>query len=228
MALRRLSLDTYRTDPELKAIVLLLAASVLAVTLVLVNARVYPSFATALRYASFNVVSVATTCGFFTQNYGQWPVFAPFWMLFLSCIVSSSGSTGGGITMFRTLLLARQAGRELKLLVHPSAVTPVRVGGKAVPDRIADAVLGYIFLYFMTGSLLTFVLLLTGLDFESSFSAIVASLNNTAHGLGRVGPTHTFHELNDLQIWICTVAMLLGRLEIFSVIVLFTPAFWRK
>jgi trk system potassium uptake protein TrkH len=228
MALRRLSFDTYRADPEIKAILLVLTASVLVVTLVLRNAGVAQSFTTALRYASFNVISVATTAGFWTQDYAQWPVFAPFWMLFLSCILSSSGSTGGGITMFRTLLLARQAGRELKLLVHPSAVTPVRVGGKVVPDRIADAVLGYIFLYFMTGALLTFSLLLTGLGFESSFSAVVASLNNTAAGLASVGPTRTYHDLSDVQIWVCTAAMLLGRLEIFSVIVLFTPAFWRK
>jgi trk system potassium uptake protein len=216
-ALRRLSLETYRKDPEIQAIAGLL-----------VTAGVYPNFGTALRYASFNVVSIGTTAGFWTQDYARWPVFAPFWMLFLSCILTSSGSTGGGITMFRTLLLARQAGRELKLLVHPSAVAPVRIGGKPVPDRVADAVLGYIFLYFMTGALLTFALLLTGLDFESSFGAVVASLNNTAQGLGVVGPGKTYHALSDLQTWICTIAMLLGRLEIFSVIVLFTPAFWRK
>lgn len=226
-ALRRLSLQTYRKDPEIQAITLLLIGSVLIIALLL-RATVYPSFGSALRYAAFNVVSIATTAGFWTQDYSLWPVFAPFWMLFLSCILSSSGSTGGGITMFRTLLLSRQAGRELKLLVHPSAVTPVRIGGKAVPDRVADAVLGYIFLYFMTGALLTFALLLTGLDFESSFSAIVASLNNTAQGLGAVGPGKTYHYLSDVQTWICTIAMLLGRLEIFSVIVLFTPAFWRK
>jgi trk system potassium uptake protein TrkH len=107
-------------------------------------------------------------------------------------------------------------------------VTPVRVGGKPVPDRVADAVLGFIFLYFMTVALMTFALLLTGLDFVSSFSAVVASINNTAHGLGAVGPQRTYHFLTDLQTWICTATMLLGRLEIFSVIVLFTPAFWRK
>jgi trk system potassium uptake protein TrkH len=149
-------------------------------------------------------------------------------MLFLSCIVCSTGSTGGGIKMFRTLLLARQAGRELKLLVHPSAMAPVRIGGRVIPDRVADAVLGFIFLYFMTVALLTFALLMSGLDFDSSFSAIVAGINNTAHGLGTVGPVRNYHSLTVFQTWVCTFAMLLGRLEIFSVIVLFTPAFWRK
>jgi trk system potassium uptake protein TrkH len=228
VALRRMSLEPYRHDPEVKAIGLLLTSSVLAIAALLAAHGVYPSFATSLRHAAFNVVATATTGGFWTQDYSQWPVFAPFWMLFLSCILCSTGSSGGGIKMFRTLLLTRQASRELKLLVHPSAVTPLRVGGKPVPDRVGNAVLGFISLYFMTVALMTFALLLTGLDFVSSFSAIVASINNTAHGLGAVGPTRTYHSLSDLQTWLCTATMLLGRLEIFSVIVLFTPTFWRK
>jgi trk system potassium uptake protein TrkH len=228
IALRRLSLQSYKYDPEFKAIMVILSVSVVGIAVLLRWHGVYPTFIAALRHSAFNVVSMATTAGFVTQDYSQWPVFAPFWMLFLSCIVCSTGSTGGGIKMFRTLLLARQAGREMKLLVHPSAITPVRIGGRPVPDRVGDAVLGFIFLYFMTVALLTFAMLLTGLDFDSSFSVIVASINNTAHGLdaGGVGSNHL--SLTDLQTWICTAAMLLGRLEIFSVIVLLTPAFWRK
>ena len=130
--------------------------------------------------------------------------------------------------MFRTLLLARQTGRELKLLIHPAAMAPVRIGGRVIPDGVGHAVLAFIFLYFMTVALLTFAMLLTGLDFDSSFSAIIASINNTAHGFGPPGAVHNFHALSALQIWICTAAMLLGRLEIFSVIVLFRPAYWRK
>jgi trk system potassium uptake protein TrkH len=228
IALRRLSLQTYTRDPECKAIFALLATSVVVIAILLTWHGVYPSFMTSLRHSAFNVVSMATTTGFVTQDYSTWPVFAPIWMLFLSCIVCSTGSTGGGIKMFRTLLLARQAGRELKLLVHPSAMASVRIGGRVIPDRVADAVLGFIFLYFMTVALLTFALLMSGLDFDSAFSAIVAAINNTAHGLGTVGPVRNYHSLTDFQTWVCTVAMLLGRLEIFSVIVLFTPAFWRK
>ena len=228
IALRRLSLQTYTRDPECKAIFVLLAVSVVVIAILLTWHGVYPSFMTSLRHSAFNVVSMATTTGFVTKDYSTWPVFAPIWMLFLSCIVCSTGSTGGGIKMFRTLLLARQAGRELKLLVHPSAMASVRIGGRVIPDRVADAVLGFIFLYFMTVALLTFALLMSGLDFDSSFSAIVAAINNTAHGLGTVGPVRNYHSLTDFQTWVCTVAMLLGRLEIFSVIVLFTPTFWRK
>jgi trk system potassium uptake protein len=228
IALRRLSLQTYTRDPEFKAIFAILLASVIVIAGLLTWHGVYPGFMTSLRHSAFNVVSMATTTGFVTQDYSTWPVFAPIWMLFLSCIVCSTGSTGGGIKMFRTLLLARQAGRELKLLVHSSAMAPVRIGGRVIPDRVADAVLGFIFLYFMTVALLTFALLMSGLDFDSSFSAIVAAINNTAHGLGTVGPVRNYHSLTVFQTWVCTFAMLLGRLEIFSVIVLFTPAFWRK
>mgnify|MGYP003906269115 FL=1 len=111
-----------------------------AIAVLLTVRGAYPTFIESLRHSLFNVVSVATTTGFVSQNYDLWPVFAPVWMLFLSCIVCSTGSTGGGIKMFRTLLLARKAQREMKLLMHPSAVIPVRIGGQVVADRIASSV----------------------------------------------------------------------------------------
>jgi trk system potassium uptake protein TrkH len=228
IALRRLSLETYRVDPEARAIFLILSVSVVGIAMLLTWHGVYPGFMTALRHSIFNVVSQATSSGLTSQDYQQWPVFAPYWMLFLSCIVCSTGSTGGGIKMFRTLLLARQSGRELKLLVHPAAMAPVRIGGRPIPDSVGHAVLAFIFLYFMTVVFFTFALLLTGLDFDAALSASVASINNTAHGFGPPGAVHNFHALTAAQTWLCTAAMLLGRLEIFSVIVLFTPAFWRK
>ncbi len=228
VALRRLSLEPYRNDPECRAILMVLGVSVLGIASLLDWHHSYSSFGTSLRHAAFNVVSMATTTGLVSQDVQSWPVFAPFWMMFLSGIICSTGSAGGGIKMFRTLLLAKQAGHELKLLVHPNAVAPVRVGGRAIPDRVASAVLGYIFLYFMTAVMLLFGLLLTGLDFSTSFGAIVSAINNTAHGLHGNGAPSDYHTLTAVQTWICTTAMLLGRLEIFGVIVLFTPAFWRK
>jgi len=228
IALKRLSLDTYRVDPECRAIFVILSASVVGVAALLTWHGVYPGFMTALRHSAFNVISQATTSGLSSQDYQRWPVFAPYWMLFLSGIVCSTGSTGGGIKMFRTLLLARQAGRELKLLVHPAAMAPVRIGGRPVPDSVGHAVLAFIFLYFMTLVFFTFALLLTGLDFDAALSASVASINNTAHGFGPPGAVHNFHVLSAVQTWLCTAAMLIGRLEIFSVIVLATPAYWRK
>jgi trk system potassium uptake protein len=227
VALRRLSLEPFTQDVESKASFAILAVSVVVIAVLLTWRDVYPGI-TAVRHALFNVVSLATTSGMTSQDFSNWPVFAPTWMLFLSCIVCNTGSTGGGIKMFRTLLLAKQATREMKLLVHPSAVAPVRIGGRPIPERVAQSVLGFIFLYFMTVVLLTFALLLSGLDFASSIGAIVASINNTAGGLSAVGSGRTYQSLSAVQIWICPAAMLLGRLEIFSVLVLFTPAFWRK
>jgi trk system potassium uptake protein len=228
VALRRLSLASYRHDAECKAIFAILSVSVVGVATLLTSHGVYGGFLVALRHSAFNVISQATTSGLTSQDYQQWPVFAPYWMLFLSCIVCSTGSTGGGVKMFRTLLLARQAGREMKLLIHPAAVAPLRIGGRTISDDVGRSVLAFIFLYFMTVSLLTFTMLLTGMDFDSAFTVVVASINNTAHGFGAAGAVHNLHSLAPLQIWICTAAMLLGRLEIFSVIVLFRPAYWRK
>jgi len=227
-AVRTRSLLPYRKDPEVKAVLSIMGASVIAVALVLKFHGEYDNLPEAFRHAAFAVVSVATTTGFSGEAYDSWPLFAPIWMLFLSCIVCSTGSTGGGIKMFRTLMLVQQARREMKQIVHPSAVIPIRVGGQVIPERIAVSVLAFIFLYFQTIAVLTFLLLLSGMDFIPAFSAIVASVNNLGPGLGTVGPTGNFQGLTDFQTWVCTIAMLLGRLEILSVLVLFSSAFWRK
>lgn len=228
MALRGRTLAPYRNDSEAKVIFLLVGGSVLAVAALLTAHGTYPDFFGSLRASAFNVVSVATTAGFSSGDYGLWPIFAPVWMLFLSCIICSTGSTGGGIKMFRTLLLARQAQREMKLLVHPSAVIPIRIGGHIVQDRIAYSVLAFIFLYFQTIAVLTFAMLLTGMDLVTAFTSVVASVNNLGPALGPTGPAGNYQVLTDTQTWICTVGMILGRLEIFSVLILFTAAFWRK
>jgi trk system potassium uptake protein TrkH len=155
-------------------------------------------------------------------------MFAPLVMLMLSCYCCNTGSTGGGIKMFRSLVLLRQAGREMLVLVHPQAVTPVRIGGQVVQNQIVFAVLAFVVLYFGTVVVLTFALTASGLDFVSAFSAIIACINNAGPGLGVVGPASNYQGLSDFQTWVCALAMLLGRLEIFSVLVLFTPVYWRK
>ena len=228
MALRGRTLAPYRNDSEAKVIFLLVGGSVLAVAALLTAHSTYPDFFGALRASAFNVVSVATTAGFSSGDYGLWPIFAPVWMIFLSCIICSTGSTGGGIKMFRALLLARQAQREMKLLVHPSAVIPIRIGGHIVQDRIAYSVLAFIFLYFQTIAVLTFAMLLSGMDLVTAFTSVVASVNNLGPALGPTGPAGNYQVLTDTQTWIYTVGMILGRLEIFSVLILFTVAFWRK
>jgi trk system potassium uptake protein TrkH len=222
------SLKIYLHDAEAVATTTLILGSCLGIALFLWWQGTYSSFWTALRHASFNLVSVATDCGFASQDFNQWPIFAPLWMLFLSCITVSSGSTGGGIKMIRTLVLVKQAGREFVKLLHPAAVNPMKIGGQVVPNSIVFSVLGFIFLYFMSVVVLTFALVISGLDFMSAFSGIIACINNAGPGLGVVGPASNFGVLTDFQTWVCTLAMLIGRLEIFTVLILFTPQFWRR
>jgi trk system potassium uptake protein TrkH len=228
IAIRRLTVAPYRTDPEAKALLVVMGLSTALVAVLLILDGRYVGPLESLRHALFAVVSIGTTSGFVTEDYERWPAFVGFWLMYLSCICPNTGSTGGGIKMFRTLLLWRQAARELHLMVHPQMVEPMRIGGQVIPNRIAYAVLAFIFLYFISIVVLTYALLLSGLDSVSSLSAIIASINNMGPGLGQVGPSTTYQSLTDFQTWICSLAMILGRLEIFSVLVLLTPAFWRK
>jgi trk system potassium uptake protein len=148
--------------------------------------------------------------------------------LFMCSFVTSAGSTGGGIKMMRALLLYKQVYRELVRAMHPAAVYNIRIGRAVAPQSILFAVLAFGFVYMVSIVSLTLVLAFTGLDPISAFSAVVASVNNTGPGLGVIGPASTFAVLDDFQIWVCTFGMLLGRLEIFTLLVVVTPAFWRK
>ena len=218
----------YLHDEEAKAFWLLLAASSLLIAAYLHAHGTYSTWSTALRHAVFNVVSIATTTGFASADFGAWPMFAPLVMLLLSGIASSSGSTGGGIKMVRTLILYKQARRELHKLLHPNIADMIKLGAMVVPNSVAFSVLGFIFLYFATIVVMTFLLLASGLDFISSFSAVIACINNMGPGLNVVGPASNFSGLTAFQLWVCTATMLLGRLEILSVVVIFTRHFWRK
>jgi trk system potassium uptake protein TrkH len=228
LAVRRGDLSVYRRDPEARYTWTMIIASVFVIAAYLLWTRTYGAPMESLRHAAFAVVTMATTTGFVSADFGTWPVFAPMWMLFLSSVCCCTGSTGGGIKMFRTLVLAKQSLREMFTLVHPQAVLPLKVSGHVVPDRIVNSVLAFIFLYFMTVVVLTLALLLSGLDFVSSLTAIIACINNTGPGLNVVGPSTNYAALSDFQTWTCTAAMFLGRMEIFTVLVLFTPTFWRK
>jgi trk system potassium uptake protein TrkH len=225
---QRRSIQPLWRDLEARLFFALMVVSVAVVTVFLVVHGVYPQWQTALRHAAFNVISVATTTGFATVDYAQWPIFAPILMLFLCGFATCAGSTGGGIKLSRSLLLLKQVQREFTRLLHPRAVRPVTLGGAVVDTQVLFSVQAFMLVY---GAVLvagTMALLLTGLDIISAFTAVVACLNNTGPGLGQVGPSGNYQGLSDAQTWICTVVMLLGRLELFAVLVLFTPQFWRR
>jgi trk system potassium uptake protein TrkH len=228
VALHRQRPSVIWRDAEARAYVSVLALAVLGITAYLYAHETYDNLWTCLRHALFNVVSVATTTGFTHVDYSQWPVFAPALMLLLGCFATCAGSTGGGLKMVRVLLLVKQARRELVRIVHPNVVNPVVFGGAAVDTRVMQSVIAFMMMYGVTLVLVSMLLLFTGLDLVTAFSAAVGCLNNIGPGLGQVGPAGTFADLSDAQTWICTLTMLLGRLELLSVLVLFTPQFWRR
>jgi trk system potassium uptake protein TrkH len=190
--------------------------------------NVYSDWATSFRYSLFNAVSVATTTGYSNVDYNLWPIFAPLLMLFVAGFATCAGSTGGGIKMIRAIILVKQARREATRVLHPRAINPVCIGAKVIENNVIFAVLAFMLVYGGAIIWLTFLLLLSGLDVTTAFTAIVACVNNTGPGLNQVGPASNFGVLSDFQTWVCTFAMLIGRLELFSVLVLLTPDFWRK
>jgi trk system potassium uptake protein TrkH len=149
-------------------------------------------------------------------------------MILLGCFATSAGSTGGGIKMIRMLLLLKQARRELVRIVHPNVVNPVILSGATVSARVMQNVIAYMMLYGATLVGLTMLLLFSGLDVLTAFTAVVACVNNIGPGLGEVGPAVNYGGLSDFQTWVCTLAMVLGRLELLALFVLFTPEFWRR
>ncbi len=228
LVLRNRSLAPYRLDPEIRWLLGTILISCIALAVLLWLRDYYLDFPTALRYAAFNTVSMATTLGFANDDFGNWPFFAGLWLMFLCSFSTSAGSTGGGIKMMRAILLYKQVYRELQLLIHPHAQIPLRLGETLIPNKIIFAVLAYLFIYVASIIILSFVMSFSGLDVLTGFTAIIATINNAGPGLGQVGPSTTFASLTDFQTWVCTFAMLLGRLELFTLLVVLTPAFWRK
>jgi trk system potassium uptake protein TrkH len=222
------SLRPLLRDREVRAYLVVLVLATALLSVLLAAHETYGDFLQALRATAFHVVSLATTTGYASTDYTLWPVFAPVLMIFLGCFATCAGSTGGGIKMVRMILLVKQARRELVRIIHPRVVNPVTLHGSTVPATVLAAVLAFMLIYGATTVGLTLLLLLSGLDLITAFSAVIVCVNNIGPGMGMVGPASNFGVLNDFQLWVGTLAMLLGRLELLSVLVLFTPQFWRK
>jgi trk system potassium uptake protein TrkH len=189
---------------------------------------VYQTIGTALRYGAFQVVSIITTTGFATADYEKWPAMSQFILLICMFIGASAGSTGGGMKCLRIMLCFKYCYRELFSLIHPHAVTQIKVGGKVVPDDVLRSVVGFLALYMGLFALSAVILAGIGVDFRTSFSAIAASIGNIGPGFGLVGPAGNYAQIPFLGKWLLIWCMLLGRLEIFTVIILVVPEFWRK
>jgi trk system potassium uptake protein len=228
MAWRARSLAVLWHSAEVRAFYAVVLGSIALIASYLIAHDAYPSWGEALRHTAFHVVSIATTTGYASYDYAQWPLFAPVLMILLGCFATCAGSTGGGIKMIRMLLLLKQARRELVRIVHPAVVNPVIFGSQAVGDRVMASVIAFMMMYGASLVGLTMLLLFSGLDVVTAFTAVIACVNNIGPGLGDVGPAVNYGGLSDFQTWVCTFAMLLGRLELLAVLVLFTPQFWRR
>lgn len=215
----------YWRDPELKVFLLIQAALVLLCFVVLSSAGIYQSGDETLDQALFQAVSISTTAGFATDSFSEWPLFLPILLIFSSFIGGCAGSTGGGMKVVRVFLLYLQGIRELNRLVHPRAIYSIKLGRKALPDKVVEAVWGFFSAYALVFVIIMLCLLATGMDNITAFSATAACLNNLGPGLGDVA-SH-FGNITDTAKWILTLAMVFGRLEIFTLLVLFTPTFWR-
>jgi trk system potassium uptake protein TrkH len=228
VVLRSRSLLPITNDREIRTYLGVLLASTLLVMALLLVHGVYDDGLEALRISAFHVVSLATTTGYAATDYAQWPVFAPILLMFLGCFASCAGSTGGGIKMVRMVLLIKQARRELVRIIHPRVINPVTLGGAVIPMSVMTAVLGFMLIYGGATMGLSMLLLLSGMDIVTAFSAVIATVNNIGPGLGQVGPSGNFGGLSPFQLSVLSFAMLLGRLELLSVLVLFSSHFWRK
>ena len=183
-------------------------------------------FTDSLVLGAFELVSILTTTGFGVADYSQWPTFLPFMLFMFAFMGGCGGSTAGGMKVMRVILIFKQGIREIHRLIHPNAVIPIKVSQKPVPDRVVEAVWGFFAVYVISFMAIFMILLATGLDFTTAFSAVGATINNLGPGLGDVA-AH-YGGINDLAKWVLCFAMLLGRLEVFTLLVLLTPAFWRQ
>ena len=230
-AWRRATVSHYQADSELRAFlrIIIVASALVGVSLVLDGH--YGSLGEALRHGAFQVVSNLTTTGFSStgfasSGYASWPGMAPLLLIMLSFVGGCAGSASGGIKVARVQMVVRQGLREIRQLVHPKGQFVVKLGGKRVSESVVISVAGFCTLYVLSYLAMTLALTASGVDILTAFSAVAACINNLGHGLG--GVADTFRTMNDFAIWVCSFAMVLGRLEVFTVLVLLTPQFWNE
>ena len=226
LSFRNINIKPYLNDAELHAYLKILIVICIVCSSYNAIAGNYENLSEVFRDSIFQTVSIATTTGFTTANFQNWPGFLPLLLIFSCFIGACAGSTCGGIKVIRILLLFKQGIREIKRLIHPNAIFTIKIGDKPISERIIEAVWGFLAVYVIIFAILLLVLMATDIDFLTAFSALSACINNLGPGLGEV--SQNYYGINEIAKWILCLAMLLGRLEIFTLLVLFTPAFWRR
>lgn len=213
---------------EFKTYFLITAVVAIIITLSNYFGNIYDSVADSFRYGIFQTVALATTTGFSTADYEQWTPVAQVLLFILMFIGGSAGSTGGGMKVIRIIVVFKQGLIELKKLVHPFAVIPLRFGNKLVKKDVVFGILGFFLLYIILFVFVAITMAMLGLDIITAFGASASCLGNIGPGLGEVGPTDHYGSIPDIGKWILSIAMMVGRLEIYTIIVIFTKSFWKK
>nr|HPK06809.1 potassium transporter TrkG [Aminivibrio sp.] len=188
----------------------------------------YDTVADALRFGAFQVVSIITTTGYVTADYELWPSYTQFLLLLLMFVGACAGSTGGGIKNLRLMVLARHVKAELSSILHPRAIVQVKVGGKVAGKDIIASVTSFFILYMALFTAGTLFMAALGLDILTSLSSVAATLGNIGPGLGGVGPMRNYADIPQTGKWVLSLLMLMGRLELYTVVVLFVPETWRR
>jgi len=220
-------LTIFGRDPECRIFLLLIGLFTVAVGLNIYG-DIYDSIAKALRYAAFQVSSIITTTGFVTADYDKWPSFSKKILLLCMFLGAMAGSTGGGIKIMRIMLLAKHCYQEIFRIIHPHAITSVKLGGRPVPADILNSVWGFFILFLGCFIVASLIMAYMGLDMISAFASVAASIGNIGPGLGLVGPAKNYFAIPLTGKWVLIFCMILGRLEIYTVIVLLMPEYWRK
>lgn len=223
-AFRNRSLRHYWQDSEFRFYIILTFCSAMLISCYLWYLGTFSASGSFL-HGIFQVVSIGTTAGFASENFSAWPAFLPYLLLMLGIMGACAGSTSGGIKALRVMLIMKSGMRELNRLVHTNAVVPIKMNKKIVPDRVTDAVWGFFAIYILSFFVFTIIVMATGENFQTAFSTVASCLSNIGPALGDAA-SH-YGSVNPTAKWLLILAMLMGRLEIFTLIVLFTPAFWR-
>lgn len=218
------SIRHYFQDEEVRFYLAIIFAAIVITTIIL--ATTLNDGATALRQAIFQVVSIFTTTGFATTQFSEWPSILPYLLILGAFAGACAGSTGGGLKIIRVLLIYKQGLREIYRLIHPNAIFPIKVSGRKMTDNVIDAVWGFFSIYILLFIVLLLSLIATDLDFVTAFSAVGSAMNNLGPGLGKVAENYS--EISSTAKFLLCLGMVLGRLEIFTILVLFTTMFWRK
>ena len=225
------NLKAYWRDGEFKLYVYIILGATLILTALLFFKGIYGSIWESFRYSVFQVVSLMTTTGYNSADFEAWGLvapLAPLLLLLLMFVGGTTGSTGGGMKVIRVWLSLKHGYRELFRLIHPRAVRHVKIGGRVVPEPVLDSILGFVVLYILLFVAASLIMSLLGYDFATAISSAACTIGNIGPGLGAVGPVDNFSEIAGVGKWVLILCMLLGRLEIYTVVLLFVPEFWRR